>query len=124
MKFRHSGRVLEIDGKSYEFGQDILQVLQRGEDRVIVSLNGAQCKPDDPNIGRNVFSLDRRGKELWRIKPSGFTRTLKDGREVPLSWQNIYFEDHGETMRIGDPKGFAYKLDPDTGEVSEPDFRK
>lgn len=123
MKFKFHEKTLEIDGRSFKFDQDIVQVLQRGDDRVIIRLEGADFKPDDPNVGRNVFSLDRHGKMVWRIETSGFHIRTEDGRKIPRGWHNIHFRENGKVMLI-DSAGFEWRLNPDTGEVSDPVFVK
>ena len=108
---------LEIDGQAFDLGWPINDAIAL-EDRVIVEVSHYNFPKSDPLRSRNVFALDRQGRELWRIAASRATFTDQQGRTYPCPYMNLHWSPDGSRLVIDDQSGTRLDLDPATGALS------
>lgn len=123
MKVTRSEKALSINENVITFDQRIDETVTLS-DRVILRLMVDDFDVGDPLVGRNVLAFDGDGRLLWRIPPTGGTRSRPDGTEAPEAYFGLGLDDDGKTVKIGTPDGFEYDLDPETGDISNPVFTK
>ena len=119
MKFQ--GRKLFLGSGTIELEKPIENVLVV-RDRVIVAFQYDSYDDDDPNEERNVIAVDERGKFLWRIQRTPSAITDHDGSRMWNAYTGVTLERGG--ICAYDFDGICWKVDPETGEVSEPTFTK
>lgn len=117
------GRTLRIDERSFDLKYPIEQAIAV-KDRVIVRVDDFDAADDDPANGRNIFAVDSSGNEIWRISKPGSTDKTIDGRTLISPWTSISRAPSDGSIRAIDGWGFSYLLDPKTGKISDPIFRK
>ena len=119
MNVRQIGeRVLVIGGQEIEFRQKILRFLPL-EDRVIVLLNPDDFEFGDPMVGRNILAYDGSGELIWRVADHGLKRPSR--RKAPEAFFNIGMPDDSTINAVA--ASCIFKLDPETGALSDPRFR-
>lgn len=115
------GRRLFLDSGSVELEKPIERAVKfRG--RIIVSFSYDTFTPDDPNHDRNVIAVDESGTLLWRIQRTPEAQTNESGERVWNPYVGITLEDG--FVRAYDAGGLCWKVDHETGEVSDAIFTK
>ena len=110
---------LEIDGQAFDLGWPINDAIAL-EDRVIVAVSHYKLQKTDPQFGRNVFALDRNGRELWRIAASPAIFMDDQGRKCPFPYIYLQRSPDGRGLWIDNQSGIRCDLDPATGALSNP----
>lgn len=105
------GNTLEIDGTTTEFEYEIGETVVL-DDVVVVRLD----VPPDEVRNRNVVAVDETGTERWTI------REPSQGSSGDNPYMNIGMED-GE-LWAGTWHGTAYRVDVETGDLLNCEFRK
>ncbi len=123
MDVTHSGKTLTINGQTVTFGQKVKQVIVL-DDRVIIRLLVDDFAEGDPMVGRNILAFDAEGKMLWRVMDHGATLEADDGNgRVPQAFLALWVDDDRKTIKAGIP-AFIFDLDPETGELSNPELNR
>jgi len=107
---------IEVGGKPINFEQRIAEVTDL-PDRIIILLKVSDFEHGDPMVSRNVVAIGENGQELWRIQDSGVER--QDSKEA---FFGILKKD-GEKKLIAVSAGFLFTLDPNTGKISNAQYR-
>ena len=110
---------LEIDGQVFDLGWPINYAIAL-ENQVIVTVEHYDLPKTDPLFGRNVFALDRNGRELWRIAASPATFMDEQGRECPFPYIYLQRSPDGRRLWVDEQSGWRLDLDPATGALSNP----
>lgn len=116
MRIIREERAVVINGTRIEFDQRISELIEV-EDKIIIQLYVDDFEFGDPLVGRNVVAYDADGQFLWRIKATGITRG-EGADEAPEAWFGLYFDEKG-VLRTGTPSGCEYRIDLETGDVSD-----
>ena len=110
---------LEINGRGFDLGWPINYAIAL-QDRVIVTVEHYDLPKTDPQFGRNVFALDRNGRELWRIEASPAIFMDDQGRKCPFPYIYLQRSPDGRGLWIDNQSGIRCDLDPATGALSNP----
>jgi hypothetical protein len=123
MNVSSSGTALVIDGTKVELGHPILQAMTR-ENLVVVRVDDSGISGTSENYGRNIFAVDRDGKEIWRIAVPGWIDKTISGETIVSPWVRLRGDPASGDLKADDGGGFSYELDPATGKLSNAIFRK
>ncbi|PCR89172.1 hypothetical protein [Natrinema ejinorense] len=102
---------LTSDSNEITFDYEIEDVIEC--DSVIVVRLGI---PPDEAHNRNVVGIDKTGARRWTI-PESPLGSVEDNPYMGLSLRD------GE-LWVGDWRGWTHRVDPETGELFEREFRK
>ena len=119
MKFQ--GRRLILDSGSVELEKPIEAVVEI-QDRFVVLFLDDRYEATDPMLERNVVAVDMSGTMLWRIQRTPSAIKGLDGNRMLNPYVAIVLE-RGE-LRAYDMGGLFWKVDPETGEVSDAIFTR
>jgi hypothetical protein len=123
MNVSFSGTGLVIDGTKVELGRPVLQAITR-ENLVIVRVDDSRDVGVSENYGRNIFAVDKDGKEVWRIAVPGWVDKTISGETIVSPWVRLRGDPASGDVKADDGGGFSYELDPVTGKLSNAIFRK
>lgn len=124
MKISFDGNRLILGSKMVEMEVRVREV-EQFRDIVLVRLAYDDYTDGDPNGERNIVALDREGGIRWRIQQAPSAPTV-NGKRVVTSYVGID-PNTGKKDRLVvayDSSGLCWKVDPETGQVSDPIFTR
>lgn len=124
MKISFEGKTLRLGDRTIEFEARVAK-LNRYGDLLFVRLDDDDYSEQDEFRERNIVAVDADGNIRWRIDrpPSAPTRRGK-------RWSSAYVGIDPDTGKEDRPvvaydiHGACWKVDPETGKVSDPIFTK
>jgi len=120
MKISFDGNQITLGATKVDLEARIEEADQH-DDLVLVRLSYDDYADDDPNGERNVIALDADGKLVWRIDRTP-AAMVRDGKRVTTSYVGIdpSSKRNGRPVEAYDSSGGCWRLNPKTGEVSDP----
>lgn len=123
MTVSHDGNRITIDGRTIALEVPIDEIFEL-PDRVIVLFDEEEYPESDSRENRNVVALDRDGRELWRIEQARTRLRDSDGNRIPNPYVGVSAGADGRTVEVYTWAGVCYRLDPNTGKISDPILTK
>ena len=123
MKVSFSGSTLVIDDRSVDLDAPIQQAIPR-DGLVVVLVKESGQDESDESGGRNIFAVDKTGKEVWRIAFPGWLDKTITGEKIISPWVRLRGDAGSQMLKADDGVGYTYDLDSATGKLSNPVFRK
>lgn len=123
MTVTFNGREVALDGKTLEMEVRVLKVRQH-DDLILVLLDDQAYGRNDPNAERNVVALDSKGRQVWRIQKTPSAPLNDDGTPAWNAYVGVAVGKERSPIEGYDWTGRCWKVDPETGEVSDPIFTR
>lgn len=117
------GNRLILEGRTLELEHPIEDVLKIA-DRIVVLFRYDGYSSADENAERNCVGLDAKGSQRWRIQQTPSSRLNPDNSRMWNPYVAIELLDDQQKLVAYDAGGLCWKVDPDTGEVSDPIFTR
>ena len=124
MDVRFEGKRLTLGNKTLEL-EVLIREVERFDELVVIRFAYDEYDQDDLNGERNVLALDTAGNVVWRIQQAPSVPVVS-GKRVLTSYVGIDTEtgNPDRPLEAHDSSGLTWRVDPETGEVSEPIFTK
>lgn len=115
---------LTLGNKTLELEVRIREV-DKYKDLVFVRLAHEDYADDDPNGERNILAIDTEGRVRWRIQKTPAAPIVR-GKRVFNPYIGIDPNPKRENRLVEayDGSGLCWKVDPETGEVSDSIFTR
>ena len=124
MQIDFEGRRLTLGNKTLELEARIREVDQY-KNLLFVRLDYENYKQDDPNGERNVVALNADGNIVWRIQQAPSAPVFRGKRRfTPYIGIELETGNVDRPVVAHDGSGLSWKLNPETGEVSDPIYTK
>jgi hypothetical protein len=124
MKFKIDGRQMTVGENTVQFEVSIWEI-EEYKDRLFVLLEYDDYEDGDPRAERNIVAVDQNGRILWRIEMAPEVRVV-DGKRMDNSYIGIdpNTGKKDRPVEAYDTTGSCWKVDPETGKVSDPVFSR
>lgn len=122
MTEKFEGRLLTLNGESVELEVRIKDV-EPYKDLLLVLLDDEMYQRGDDRAERNAIALSKSGRLVWRIQRTP-SAPIRGGRRVWNAYVGIGPGESGRPIEAYDWTGRCWKVDPETGEVSDPIFTR
>lgn len=124
MEVRIEGNRLTIGSIVVELEVKVVEV-DKFQDLFFVLLDDEDYDQDDPNAERNIVALDAAGNIVWRIQHAPSAPIVRGKRQFnPYIGIDPQPERRDRLVEAYDGSGLCWKVNPETGDVSEPIFTK
>lgn len=124
MNISFNGNTLVIGERKIDFEVSVWDVRRYG-DLIFVLLDYDEYKKGDPNAERNIVAVGLDGHIRWRIEMAPQVRVVL-GKRLDNSYVGIDPETgkKDRLLEAYDTTGSCWKVDPETGKVSDPIFTR